>query len=78
MPQGNLISHHIFLFPFKWNSEKSIKDLRSLLEQSWTRQTGFTLNSASNYNEYNYFVFYMNNRFKNQHYEQPISTNCNA
>ena len=50
-----LYSHHIFLFPFKWKADKSVKDLRPLLEKSWKRQTGFDLKTISDYNEYNYF-----------------------
>lgn len=73
MPQGNLISHHIFLFPFKWtvdtskvnvhNAERNLEKVHSSLDsQVWIPfafQYGVNESVTFNtYNEYAYFHDY--------------------
>lgn len=56
----NLISSHIFIFPFKWTSKSDLKknDMheidKALQKNNWT-YAPFDLNDATNYTEYIYF-----------------------
>lgn len=71
MSAENLLSHHVFLFPFKWiptnpveadqplAAQTSLKLIDKFFEDSPWREEVFKINTLANYNEYNYFYDYV-------------------
>lgn len=61
-----LFSHHVFIFPFKWELAKysqdesllkrfSLKDIRDLLASTDWKRKEFSITGGEQYNEFNYF-----------------------
>ncbi|MEM8584687.1 MAG: hypothetical protein AAGF87_10475 [Bacteroidota bacterium] len=81
-PRPSLVSHHVFLLPFKWTKKRGgeevlldihqFQDLsRALIDSKKWENEPFTIDKIANYNEWHYFYEYVREVLYETADEQP-------